>query len=515
MKIIFRITLLALLAVSVSPFTIAQPTKSKSTSVTASSYEQARKIIESGLAALGGADAIRASDDVKVVVRGHSYARNQSVAVNPPYDKMTRDEELYIDLNNRRYIVTTKDPLPGGFVFGGTQVITGNQGFFADPRNRTIGPLNLTNFNNIGLVRRLPHLLLMLIYQSAPSTVRWLGKESLDGAPHDVVTFASGNGIQWSLYFDAKTNLLSKMDQMVSDAVAGDAVQETIFPGYRVVDGIKVPTGRITRRAGEIVEEVTYDSVTFKVHPPESAFAKPAGYEELPAPTPVPTRETKLADNVYLFESGSNSLVVEFKDYVMVVEPYAGGRGAKPTINKVKEMFPNKPLRYVVVTHHHDDHSGGLRSYIAEGVTVVTTQANQSYFEKMAGSTFSINRDDQTKAQRKPTFEFVQNRKRVFTDGEQTVEIIDIGPSPHANEMLVAYLPKAKVVFQGDLVNLPANGKYQPTTINDSTIHFFEAIQKLGLQVERITAVHGPSTTLEELRAAIKQRPGTTTSANQ
>jgi glyoxylase-like metal-dependent hydrolase (beta-lactamase superfamily II) len=451
-------------------------------------------------------DAIRAADDVKVKVSGYSYARNQSVAVNAPYDKMTRDEELYIDLKNRRYIVTTKDPLPGGFVFGGTQVITGNQGFFADPRNRTVGPLNLTNFNNIGLVRRLPHLLLAVIYESAPSTVRWLGEESLSGVPHNVVTFASSNGIQWSLYFDAKTNLLSKYEQMISDNVAGDAVQETIFPGYRTVNGVKVPTGRITRRAGELIEEVTYESVTFNVHPPESAFAKPAGYEELPAPTPAAIRETKLAENVYLFESGSNSLVVAFKDHILVVEPYFGGRGPKPTINKIKEMFPNKPIRYVVVTHHHDDHSGGLRSYIAEGVTVVTTPANQSYFEKMAGSTFTINRDDQTKAQRKPTFAFVENKKRVFTDGEQTVEIIDIGPSPHAKEMLVAYLPKEKIVFQGDLVNLPASAKYQPTTINDSTIHFFEAIQKLGLNVERIAAVHGPTTTLDELKTAIQQR---------
>jgi glyoxylase-like metal-dependent hydrolase (beta-lactamase superfamily II) len=293
---------------------------------------------------------------------------------------------------------------------------------------------------------------------------------------------------------------------MISDNLLGDTVQETIFPGYRTVNGIKVPTGRITRRGGELIEEVTYETVTFNVHPPESAFAKPAGYEELPAPTPAPTRETKLAEGVYLFESGSNSLVVAFKDYVLVVEPYVGGRGPKPTINKVKEMFPNKPLRYVVVTHHHDDHSGGLRSYIANGVTVVTTPSNQHYFEKMASSTFTINRDDQTKAQKKPTFEFVENKKRVFTDGEQTVEIFDIGPSPHANEMLVAYLPKAKLLFQGDLVNLPNSAKYQPTTINDSTIHFFQWIEKSGLAVERISAVHGPTTTLDELRTAINQR---------
>jgi glyoxylase-like metal-dependent hydrolase (beta-lactamase superfamily II) len=396
-------------------------------------------------------------------------------------------------------------------VFGGKQVITGNQGFFADPRNKTITPLNLANFNNIGIMRRLPHLLLLTMYETAPASLRWMGQSSFAGVPQNVLTFASGNGLQWAVYFDARTNLLTKYEQMVSDNVSGDVVQETIFPSYRTVNRIKVPTRRITKRAGELLEEVNYEEIVFNTHPPDSAYAKPSGFVELPLPTPPAAKETKLAEGVYLFESGSNSLVVVFNDYVMVIEPYAGGRGPKPTINKVKEMFPNKPIKYVVVTHHHDDHSGGLRTYVAEGVTIVTTPANQAYFEKMAAGTFTINRDDQSEKQRKPLFELVRNRKSVFTDGTQTVEILDIGPSPHANEMLVAYVPKAKLVFQGDLVNLPASGKYQPTTINDTTIQFFQAIQKLGLDVETIAAVHGPSTTLGDLRQAIERRSETDT----
>jgi glyoxylase-like metal-dependent hydrolase (beta-lactamase superfamily II) len=506
MKINLRIGVLLLLVPFLYTQSSAQQKKPAAASGSAASYAQAQKVLEAALAATGGLDKIRATDDVKIRVRGHSYARNQSVNVNPPYDKMTRDEDLYIDLKNRKYIIETRDPFPGGFVFGGKQVITGNQGFFVDPRNKTVNPINLANFNNIGIVRRLPHLLLLTIYETAPATMRSLGRQPFSGVPHDIITFASSNGIQWTLYFNGRTHLLTAYEQMVSDNVVGDAVQQTLFPSYRTVNGIEVPTARVTKRAGDLIEEVNYEEVVFNNKLPDSAFAKPAGFEEFPTPTPAATKETKLAEGVYLFESGSNSLVVAFNDYVMVVEPYAGGRGAKPTINKVKEMFPGKPIKYVVVTHHHDDHSGGLRSYIAEGVTIVTTTANQNYFEKMAAGTFTINRDDQSKQQRKPVFEFVRNRKSVFTDGNQTVEILDIGPSPHAAEMLVAYLPKAKLVFQGDLVNLPANGKYQTTTINDSSIHFYQAIQKLGLDVESIAAVHGPTTTLSELRKAIESK---------
>jgi len=420
---------------------------------------------------------------------------------------MPRDETLYADRRGR-FIFENRDPLPGGFVFGGRNVVSGGQGFFVNERDRTTQPLVAANLPAVTLnyVRRLPHLLVALALEQRAPTLRYAGRENFDGRPHDVVIFAAANGVLMNLFFDAKTHLLSKYENMVTDPVDGDVVQETVFNGYRAADGIMVPTGRQTRRGGDLIEDVKYTEVRFNTRPADTAFARPDGFEELPAFTPPPIKETKLGEGVYLFESGANSLVVEFDTYVVVVEPYGGGRGPKPTINKAREMFPGKPVKYVVVTHHHDDHSGGLRSYVAEGVAVVTTPANQKYFERMAASTFTMFPDDQTRAPRKPVFELVRGRKRVFTDGKQTLEVIDIGPSPHAAEMLVAYLPKERLVFQGDLVNLPFSGKYMPTTVNDTTLHFYDWVTKSGLDVQRIAAVHGPATTLEDLRAAVEKK---------
>ncbi|HYP52555.1 MAG TPA: hypothetical protein VEQ42_03390, partial [Pyrinomonadaceae bacterium] len=114
----------------------------------------------------------------------------------------------------------------------------------------TITPINMANFNNIGIVRRVPHVMLLALHDAGAATLRYLGDDAFDGRRHHDITAASSNGIQWSLYFDAATNLLSKYEIVVSDNLAGDAVQEWVFPAYRTVGGLKVPTARVTRRAG-------------------------------------------------------------------------------------------------------------------------------------------------------------------------------------------------------------------------------------------------------------------------
>ena len=500
-----RLWLALSVCLALSTTALAQQT---SKSATADSYRKAYQTIEAGLNALGGLEALRAAEDVWVKASGSTWARNQSLKVKQPWDEMTRDETILADYRRGRYIFENRDPLPGGFIGGGRVVVSGGQGFFINDRDQTFQLVPPPNIPAVALnsIRRLPHLLVGLALEQRAPTLRYAGREDFDGRPHDVVLFASANGVLMHLFFDSKTHLLSKYEQMVQDGVDGDVVQETIFPGYRAVEKIMVPTGRQTRRGGDLIEDVKYTEVRFNTKPADAAFARPEGFEEVPLFINAPVRETKLAEGVYLFESGANSLVVEFDTYVVVVEPYAGGRGPKPTINKAREMFPGKPVKYVVVTHYHDDHSGGLRSYIANDVTVVTTPANQQFFERMASSAFTMFPDDQTRTPRKPLFEFVRDKKRVFTDGKQTLEVIDIGPSPHAEEMLVVYLPKEKLVFQGDLVNLPLSGKYMPTTVNDTTLHFFDWVTKSGLDIQRIAAVHGPATTLEDLRAAVEKK---------
>jgi flavorubredoxin len=177
------------------------------------------------------------------------------------------------------------------------------------------------------------------------------------------------------------------------------------------------------------------------------------------------------------------------------------GNNSTQALAKIKETVPNKPIRYLVLTHHHSDHAGGFREYVGEGATIVTTAGNKSFLEKTA----AINSSLLPKLSReKLKIEVVENKKRVFQDDKHVVELYDIGPNPHANEILVAYLPKDKILFQADLLNPAANGSIP--IAQDVTISFSEKLQQLGLQVEKIYGVHGRAATPAELQASIEKR---------
>ena len=199
-----------------------------------------------------------------------------------------------------------------------------------------------------------------------------------------------------------------------------------------------------------------------------------------------------------------NVLFVAFNDHVLVVEApeqilYANN--SVQALAKIKETVPGKPIKYLILTHHHSDHAGGFREYVGEGTTIVTTAATKSSLEKAAATESSLLPKLSGK---QLNIETVANKKRVFQDDKHVVEVYDIGPNPHANEILAVYLPKEKILFQADLLNPAANGTIP--IAQDPTVSFSEKLQQLGLNIEKIYGVHGRAATPEELRTSVERR---------
>jgi glyoxylase-like metal-dependent hydrolase (beta-lactamase superfamily II) len=192
-------------------------------------------------------------------------------------------------------------------------------------------------------------------------------------------------------------------------------------------------------------------------------------------------------------------MAVEFKDYVVALEAPLSTQTGSDVIKRIKELIPNKPIRYVAVTHHHGDHSGGLRAFIEEGATVVTTPGNVNLFKQVAAA----KQDDILAKNPKPLkIETLENKKRVFSDATQTLELYDIGPNAHAKEMVVAWLPKQKILFQADLFFVA----YEPGPLGYTqkpTLQLADKLKELNITPERIAAVHGRVATMAEFAQAV------------
>ena len=302
---------------------------------------------------------------------------------------------------------------------------------------------------------------------------------------------------------------MSKYELVFTDPLRGQQTSQIIFGSYASAGKLKVPQQWSWRFAGDLVARYRVE-LEFNPVATDRAFEVAAeGYRKVAAlPQTLKESVEQLGDNVIVVhnvaDQNYNIMAVAFRDYIVAIEAPGTSEGAEKVIQKIKEAMPGKPIRYVVLTHHHSDHIGGLRSFIAEGATVVTTRANRGVVEAMA---VAPQNDVLARAPRKPEFLFVEGGRRVLSDGEQSLELIDVGPNPHAREMLVAWLPKQRVLFQGDLFFVPNNDAPvgPPQT---STLDFAKKLQEKGLAPQRIASVHGRTATIEEFRSALEGNPG-------
>ena len=478
-----------------------------SKTLTTRSQERARAVLDAAVDAIGGADALQSIEAVRLHLSGKNWTRLQMTTAEPPYESGSLDETLLLDLKNDR--LRLEQAADGaGFEGRNMIVIKAGEGTNYDLRAHTATPIpaaQATQQQFIQYHRRLPNLLLRQALNNANS-LRYLGDDNFDNRKHDVITFVMPDTQQVALYIDSKTHLVSKYELVFTDPLTGEDASEIMFSDYTTVGKLKVPQRWSWRLAGETQAKYTISAEFNPAISDQSFEVADAGFQKVTAPpTPVANVE-KLADGVFVIQNvagpNQNTLAVEFKDYILAVEAPGTSGGAENVIKRIKEVIPGKPIRYVAATHHHGDHIGGMRAFIAEGATVVTTATNRKVIEAMAAAKQN---DRLGKSPRKPEFVLLEDGRRSFTDGEQTVELIDIGPNPHAKEMVIAYLPKQRVVFQGDLFFVPANdAPFGPPQA--PTVAFANKLKELGLQVDKIASVHGATATIAQFAQATEQQ---------
>jgi glyoxylase-like metal-dependent hydrolase (beta-lactamase superfamily II) len=319
-----------------------------------------------------------------------------------------------------------------------------------------------------------------------------------------VVTFpltAPLAGITVKMTLNAK-NQVEKVETKADNPVLGDVVTETTYTGYKdlgeIASDVQFPSHILQTQGGFPVLDLNVTKVD--ANNPYVVFPVPEVVEKGPrTPPPDKVDTAKIADGVYYFTGGSHhSVAVEFNNYVALIECPLSEERTLAVIAAVKAAIPRKPIRYAVNTHHHFDHSPGLRACAAEGATIVTENANKAYYEKVWANPRTIRPDALAKSGKKPVIEGFDD-KRVITDGKRTLELYQLQGTDHATAMLIAYLPKEKVLAEAD-VYTPAPANAPPARPTKEILNLYDNIQRLKLDVQQITPIHGRLVTMDDLK---------------
>ena len=310
--------------------------------------------------------------------------------------------------------------------------------------------------------------------------------QTAGGKKYTVVTFTALNKAPVSGYLNDQ-NMLERVETRIDNTVLGDIPFESTFSDYKDFGGVKFPAHIVQKQGGYPVLDLTIASV--KANAPANLQNPPAA----PAPPPAAVSSEKLGDGVYLILGGYAAIAVDFKDYIVVIEGPQNDQRAEQIIAESKRLIPNKPIRYVVNTHHHFDHAGGLRAFVAEGATVVTHQINKPYYEKVWANRHTLVPDKLAQNSKKPKFK-TMTEKLVLTDGNHVIELYHLQNFGHNDGMIVAYLPKEKVLLEADGFNPPPQPVTKaPATISPYTASLAANIDRLKLDVQRIIPVHYPA----------------------
>ena len=454
------------------------------------SVNKANEVIDSAIAAHGGAEKLAALNSLAQEGAFTNYAVNQSRSPNPPWDQSLASNSSAIDFE-KKIFVTRNSGSAGGFDFDGETIIKGDESWQIDFRAGTVAPVAQPDFNTTsGPFIRVTPALLMKQLQNRRHVSNWLGEVAIEGRPHDVITLVMEVGPSLSLYIDQETHMLTRMER----ALPPFGQVEYRFEDYETIDGI--PFNRTFHLLINGDANIDIVNSNTRVNVPVEEYTVVADkLEEIPEVTPDDFNLQEIAEGVFLVGgTGAYGLIVEMNDYLVAI---GGTQGAAARIEEAGKHVSGKPVRYGVLTHHHSDHIPAAADYAKEGATIITFRENEDIVREAAG-------DENAK------LEFVDERM-TLTDGARSVELIDIGPTPHAEHILIAYLPQEGIVFEADHFPQPPTGPLPPAV--PATFALAEALAELELDYTMITGAHsrrisGPADLKAVISAGSKSATG-------
>jgi glyoxylase-like metal-dependent hydrolase (beta-lactamase superfamily II) len=492
--------------------------------------EAARRLVDEAAQAMGGWTVLDSLRTFEIRTRGTDWEPLQTVSPNDePRHVSSFEQTLRVDLLKPRlylqFVASRIYPTQARVEF--TEAIDGDVGWLVNTTERLHSSRLAARIRDYN---RLPFRLLYTARNAADLTR--VEDRMVEGALVQVLTYTDV-GAPVELHIDPERSLPLRVIYKEDDPVYGDTTNELSFAEWRYEAGILIPRSMTTRLDGKKIREEITRGLTpnVQLNPaifdiPDEIRASPEvgerivsqwtlrrasiGVAYLDFARPQRVEFVEVAPGVFQLRGASHhSMVVEMKDHLVLVEAPLFEERSLAILQALEEKFPGKPVRYLAITHFHFDHSGGIRALAAAGATLLAHESIVPFVNDVLRRPHTIRPDSLAKRMNAPSppslaVEGVQE-SRSLSDGARVVELRSV-TSDHAQGMLVAYLPKERVVFVADLYS-PPGPVPNPSVIfeRERSTAFYRYLVDNQLDVQIIVGGHGAMGPLRALQLAIAQ----------
>ena len=453
------------------------------TVVVLSSGAAAAQDSERVIAAASQAMGVATLKTIQFSATGYDFALGQAPNPSSPWPKFvnktyTRAVDFERPASRVDRVRMQGENPPHG---GGQQPIVGEQ-----PATQTIIVTSDTPWAQQLEIVMLPHGFL----RAAAARHATVDTKTVAGKTYHVITFTGDNKARVNGYVNQQ-NVLERVETSIDNAFMGDMPCEADFSNYKDIGGALFPMHIVQKQGGYPIFDLTVTdakaNAPVTIQPPQGrGGAAPAAAAANAAPP-----SEKLGDGVYLISGGYAAIAVDMKDGITIIEMGQSDARGLAILAESKKLIPGKPVKYVINTHSHVDHSSGLRAAVAEGATILTYRINKPYLEKTLALPHTLNPDSAQAGGKKPIIEAI-SEKKVVTDGVHTIELYHMTNFGHHDGMLLAYLPHEKVLLEADGYNPQAANATPPSPPSPFTLSLVDNIRRLNLDVQRIVPVHLP-----------------------
>lgn len=314
----------------------------------------------------------------------------------------------------------------------------------------------------------------------------------------DVTT---ADGAQFTLAVNPQNDLPAWVQWYGPHENLGELRYRAHYSGWQATDGLLLPMSFNTVSDFRDTVMLRLHVDRYEVDAAIDDLAAPAAVRDAAAPVPAYQVEARpVADGVWLLagNNGANSVLLEFADHLTLFEVPTNRAWTQAVIDTARRTVPGKPLTQAIISHHHFDHTGGLRVAVAEGLEIVTQAGNVEWFEELIARPVTRFPDKLSQNPRSLKALPVDDHLRM-EDAALTVDVYHTLANAHMAHGLLAYVPEHRLLIQGDLHDRNWEVYFWGDT--------YEAnVTRRNLDVERDVPIHGDVLPIAEVRSLIAQQ---------